>query len=258
MNRFSLALLGSLVMLTTPVVAQDLRDDQVIGTLHVVLDGMVDLRRRIADCDTNEVLADAGDSWDRMSLFVTSTLWANGYSAEVVAGAVAILNGPALVPDCTLPLVITEMADLPQSFDWVNVARLPVDALRFHIIPARLPTPERWEQVTLVVTGTVPVWQSAIRCYSVLQPTMIFPLLSMSWNDTLEETREILAVAGYPTPDIAALLDPVKSLALLPGPAEDLTAVFRQCGEDPTWQNSEILLTGTNMRDEVRAITEAE
>lgn len=257
MYQFSLALAACLVLLTPPARAQDMRDDQVIGTMHVVLDGIVDMRRRIADCDTNEVEIDTGDSWDRMMLFVTSTLWANGYSAEVVAGAVAVLEGPALVPDCTLPRVIAEMADLPRSLDWQEVARLPFGHLRLDI-PARLPSPERWEQVTLTVTDAVSVWQPAFRCYSVMQPAMIFPLASLSWNDTLEETREILTRAGYPGPDIAALLDPAQSLALLPGPAEDLIAVFRQCAEDPSWQGSDVLPVGLNMRDAVLGIVAAD
>jgi len=256
MNRSSLAMVACLMLPIPPAAAQDLRDDQVIGTLHVALDGMVDMRRRIADCDTNEVEVDTGDSWDRMALLVTSTLWANGYTAEVVAGAVAILDGPALVPDCTLPRVVEEIANMPRTFDWEVLVRRPVEGLRF-TIPARLPSPERWEQVTLIVGEAVPAWKASFVCLSVFQATGSFSSWSMRWNDTIEETREILAAAGYPTPDIAALLDPAKSLALLPGPADDRTVLYRNCEADNAWRDGQTYFIGPNMRDAVRvAVTD--
>jgi hypothetical protein len=256
MHRFCLALGACLGLITQPAMAQDMRDDQVIGTLHVVLDGMVDMRQRIADCDTNEDKIDTGDSWDRMVLLVSSTLWANGYSAEVVAGAVAVLDGPALVPDCTLPRVAQEAANL-RSVDWERWARRPMEALDF-AIPARLPSPERWEQVSLIVTEAVPGWKAVFVCMSVLDATRSFPLSSLRWNDTIAETRNILAAAGYPTPDIDALLNPAMSLALLPGPAEDRTQIYRDCAEDDSLTASKAFFIGQTMRDAVLAAVAGE
>jgi hypothetical protein len=222
----------ALAALPRPGIAQSSDTPSTPGIILAVLDGLTDYRRMVADCAPTRAPAEESASWQDMKNRVAAALRLGGRNEAFVAEAMGRLDAPGAAVECST--AEWHFSNIPESAvrdrGWAILIQQSFDLWGLPM-PDSAPDPTRWDAISVAVTAEAETWRQPMTCIAVLSPRdLVF--LSAQLLRNQDDLARALVEAGFPAPDIAALLATTGPDALLPPADADRAALMTDCLAD--------------------------